>query len=255
MCYSYENRTARDLECSFDEFHNHICVFHSNILLRQRLVGCGQHPYSVSLSHRCSRTNPARHKLTVIRVPLYEMWYQGTGSKETATVFISSVALMLVFTSLSIQQTASRLTWSFARDNGILGAEHLKTIHPRLKVPVWALLFDTFWVFLLGCIYLGSSTGTLFSLFSLLLECVLRFQAFNAIVSPGVILEQITFAIPAILLLWRRREPMLFCGPMGPVLGNFGWIANFVTVAWAFVELVFYNMPAQLPATAENMSK
>ena len=112
----------------------------------------------------------------------------------------------------------------------------LKRLDSKLDVPVWALLFNAAWVFVLGCVYLGSST------------------AFYAIVAPGLILEQLSFAFPAGLLLWRRRDPA-FLPAKGPFkLGKLGWIVNFVTVAWAVVELVFYDLPPELPVTGGNMS-
>ena len=66
---------------------------------------------------------------------------------------------MLLFTSIAVLQTSSRLTWSLARDDALLGATHLKRMHPKLGVPLWALLFNAAWVLVLGIVYLGSSTG------------------------------------------------------------------------------------------------
>lgn len=37
-------------------------------------------------------------------------------------------------------------------------------------------------------------------------------------------------------------------------LGRAGWIPNLITVAWAIVEIIFYDLPTELPATAGNMS-
>ena len=56
-------------------------------------------------------------------------------------------------------QTSSRLTWSFARDDALLFSQHLKKMDPKLGVPLWALLFNAFWLFIIGCIYLASSYG------------------------------------------------------------------------------------------------
>ena len=59
----------------------------------------------------------------------------------------------------AVQQTSSRLTWSFARDNGFLFSKYLHRIHPTLEVPVYALVLNWFIVFVCGCIFLASSTG------------------------------------------------------------------------------------------------
>lgn len=135
------------------------------------------------------------------------------------------------------QQTASRLTWSFARDDGILFSRYIKVIHSSLLVPVWALLFNAFVVFLMGCIYLASST------------------AFNALIGSGLVLQQLTFAIPATLLLYCNRSSKFLPASRSFRLGIFGWVANFVTVAFAILVLVFYDFPPVVPVTGGNMSK
>lgn len=56
-------------------------------------------------------------------------------------------------------QTSSRLTWSFARDDALVFSRFITRIHPKLGVPVWALIFNQFVVFIIGCVYLGSTTG------------------------------------------------------------------------------------------------
>jgi choline transport protein len=118
-----------------------------------------------------------------------------------------------------------------------VGSQWLSRMHPRFGVPVWALLVNTVIVFILGCLYLASAT------------------AFNAIISVGVILQQISFAFPAALLLWRRRSSKYL--PMGRsfTLGIFGWVANSLTVVLGIVSLIFYDFPTIMPVTAGNMSK
>ena len=171
------------------------------------------------------------------RVPIYELWYQATRSPLAATFFVCLLAILLIITTLAVQQTSSRLIWSFARDDALVGSTFLKRLHPRLNVPVWAILYNWFWVFLIGCVYLVSST------------------AFNAIIAPGLILEQISFAFPSALLIWQRRKSC-YLPKSGPFkLGKFGWVVNSISVGWALMELGFYSLPPLLPVTAGNMSK
>ena len=175
--------------------------------------------------------------LIAYSVPIYEVWHQATRSSAASTVFAVLLTIILSFTCLAAQQTSSRLIWSFARDDALLFSGHLKRLHPRLNVPVWALLFNWFWVFVLGCIYLGSST------------------AFNAIVAPGLILEQVSFAIPSALLIYRRRDQRFLPSQGWFRLGRWGWVVNFTSVSWALIELVFYSLPPHLPVDGSNMSK
>jgi choline transport protein len=137
-----------------------------------------------------------------------------------------------------LSQTASRLTWAFARDNALFGSRFLSSLHPTLDVPVWALVLNSAVIFIIGCIYLGSST------------------AFNAFIGTGVILQQVTFAIPAALLLARKRSSQFLPGRRAfRMPGMIGWIANLVTIAFAVIVMIFYNFPIVMPVTSSNMSK
>ena len=139
---------------------------------------------------------------------------------------------------IAVQQTASRLTWSFARDNALVGSKFIGRIHPTLNVPVWALIANNAIVFIIGCIFLGSST------------------AFNAFIGTGLVLQQVTYAIPAALLMYRKRSSRLL--PVNrpfKLYGPIGWIVNFFTVAFAIIVVTFYDFPVVLPVSASNMSE
>lgn len=171
------------------------------------------------------------------RFPIYEIWYQATRSRTAATVFMVILLVAAVVALIAALQTSSRLTWSFARDNALVGSSLIGSIHPKLGVPVWALLANSAVVSLIGCVYLGSST------------------AFAAIIGSGMILQQLSYAMPAALLLYRRRASQVLPPNRSFILrGPLGWVANGATVAFAVVVLVFYNLPTILPVTGSNMS-
>lgn len=172
-----------------------------------------------------------------ISVPIYEIWYQASRSSAAATVFLCSILIGAFFAINGCQQTASRLTWSFARDNGILFSRYIKVVDSSLYVPIWALVFNASIVFIIGCIYLASTT------------------AFNALIGSGLVLQQLTFAIPAALLMYRGRSSEFLPPSRSFKLGIFGWVSNSVTVAFALLILVFYDFPAVVPVSAGNMSK
>lgn len=107
----------------------------------------------------------------------------------------------------------------------------------RHEAPIWALWVNGLVVFLIGCVYLGSST------------------AFNAFIGTGLILQLITFAFPAALLLVKGRPARLL--PTARTFGLprvFGWVANIFTVGFALICLIFWDLPAVLPVTGSNMS-
>lgn len=174
--------------------------------------------------------------------PALEIWYQATSSRAVASFFLVTLNVVTLFAISGAIQTASRLTWSFARDDAVVLAPFLSRIHPRWGVPVWSLIANSACVFVLGCVYLGSST------------------AFNALVSTGIILQQISFAFPAALMLYRRAKGTLDEVMPQSKVGfklrfGVGPIANVLTVVMALLALVFYDLPVVLPVTVGNMSK
>lgn len=176
--------------------------------------------------------------LTCLSVPIYEMWYQATRSGTAATVFVILLCCAAVFALIGAQQTASRLTWSLARDRAIIGSNLLKQIHPALEVPVWSLIFNFVIMFIIGCIYLGSSS------------------AFNAFIGSGLVLQHISYAFPAALLMYRMRsEEWLPASRSFRLPSWVGWTANAITVGFALLVLIFYDFPPVVPVTGSNMSK
>jgi choline transport protein len=144
---------------------------------------------------------------------------------------------MAFFALNGSHQTASRLTWSFARDNAMLGSEWLNKISLRQEVPIAALIFNFAIMFIIGCIYLGSTS------------------AFNAFIGTGLILQHVTYAFPAALLLYRKRSSMwLPPGRSFRLPSIVGWSANIITVLFAVFVLIFYCFPVAMPVTGSNMS-
>lgn len=170
-------------------------------------------------------------------VPIFEIWRQAVRSDEGATAMTVLLLLTGYFSLNACQQTASRLTWSFARDRGLVFSGPIGAIHPALGVPVWALIANTSVVFIMGCIYLGSTA------------------AFNAIVATSLILMHMTFAIAAGLKMMRRRASR-FLPEKSPGwswnLGIMGWVFDFITVAWGFITLIFYSFPTTTPTTGSS---
>lgn len=90
---------------------------------------------------------------------MFEIWRQATRSDVAATVFLVLLLLAAIFALNATQQTASRLTWSFARDDALFGSRWLGKINEKQQVPIAALLFNFVIMFIIGCIYLGSTSA------------------------------------------------------------------------------------------------
>lgn len=166
------------------------------------------------------------------------MWMQATHSDTAATVFVMLLFCAACFALTGAQETASRLTWSLARDKTFLGSQWLGKMHPKLEVPVWSIIFNSSVVFIIGCIYLGSSS------------------AFNAFIGTGLILQHISYAFPAALIMYRKRSATWLPGSRSFRLPHpIGWMVNIVTVCFAVLVLVFYDFPTVMPVTGSNMSE
>lgn len=120
----------------------------------------------------------------------------------------------------------------------MLGSRWLGAINEKQQVPIVALIFNFAIMFIIGCIYLGSTS------------------AFNAFINTGLILQHVTYAFPALLLMLRGRSsqwlPPTRSFKMPSIVG---WMANSLTVAFAIFALVFYDFPTVMPVTSSNMSK
>ncbi|KAL4916344.1 amino acid permease-domain-containing protein [Aspergillus aurantiobrunneus] len=172
--------------------------------------------FSLSMLYTLSDFDKVTKSLT--EVPIYEIWYQATRSQAAATVFIFILLSVALFALNACLESSSRLTWSFARDNALLGSQFLGKIHPLLQVPVWAPVANGTVIFIIGCIYLGS------------------------------------FALPAGLLLWHGRSESVLPMSRGFNLRAFGWIANAATLVFAPLITVVYCFPVGLPVTGSSMN-
>jgi len=71
-----------------------------------------------------------------------------------------------------------------------------------------------------------------------------------------MVLQQVSFVIPIILLLCQKRSPQflprerLFAMPEAVA-----WAANLVAVAFCLITIVFFCFPHYLPTTASSMSR
>lgn len=162
-------------------------------------------------------------------VPSLELFRQATQSVNGAIVLEFLVILVACGCLFAIHTWQCRLAWSFSRDHGFPFSSYLSKVAPApYNVPLWAHFFSSFWVGILGLLYLASST------------------AFNSLVTGCILLQYISYLIPVVLLMLKGRK--IRHGPFW--LGKFGWISNFGLVAWALFTLIFYSFPYIYPATA-----
>ncbi|ODV79709.1 amino acid transporter [Suhomyces tanzawaensis NRRL Y-17324] len=166
-------------------------------------------------------------------MPILDIYYQALGNKTGAICLGSLIFLTACGCTISCHTWQTRLCWSFARDNGLPFSKYLAIVDPKLGVPLNAHLFSSFWVAILGLLYLASDA------------------AFNSMVVACITFLLLSYLVPTAALLYRGRNNIKH-GPFW--LGKIGLFCNIVTVFWAFFALVFFSFPSFMPVNAGNMN-
>ncbi|KAI5788309.1 amino acid/polyamine transporter I [Geopyxis carbonaria] len=171
-------------------------------------------------------------------VPNLELFYQALRGNLAGTIILELLVLLTAAGCLmSIHTWQSRLMWAFARDHGFPCSGTLsKVASSPYNVPLWSHLVSSICIAVLGCVYLGSSTG------------------FYSLVTGCILMQYISYIIPVgLLMLNGRRFPA--GDRAGPFwLGAWGWLANAVLVVWVSIALVIYSFPYVMPVLPDNMN-
>lgn len=123
---------------------------------------------------------------TATGYPFIQIFYDAVQNYAGATVMGAVVLALTWACATGIITTASRMTWSFARDRGTPFASVLSKVTKKKRIPVVALLTTTGFACLLTLIYIGSYT------------------AFNDVISLTVTGFYSSYLLPAAMLLWHR---------------------------------------------------
>jgi len=118
--------------------------------------------------------------------PFLQIFYGATNSHAGATVMGAVVLSLTWACATGIITTASRMTWSFARDRGTPFSSALGKVSHKKKIPVVALLATTGFACLLTLIYVGSDA------------------AFNDVISLTITGFYSSYFLPAAFLLYNR---------------------------------------------------
>lgn len=110
------------------------------------------------------------------------------GSPEGAIGLLVPLMVLAIFCGIGCTTAASRCTWAFARDGAIPGARWWRQVHPKLDVPVNAMMLSMVVQIVLGLIYFGSSA------------------AFNAFSGVGVICLTASYAVPLAINVATGRK-------------------------------------------------
>ncbi|KAK5730374.1 hypothetical protein LTR15_000311 [Elasticomyces elasticus] len=172
---------------------------------------------------------------TITGFPIIQILYQATESKAAATVIVCMILFSTMIALFGVFASVSRLTWAFARDNGLPYSEFFSRVHPTLHIPLNALGLVTIIAALLGLINIGNTT------------------AFNAILSLATMGLYLSYVMPLAFVLIRKlqgRHPNY--GPFR--LGIWSIPVNIVGLAFGIYMVIFLPFPSVLPVTGATMN-
>jgi choline transport protein len=146
---------------------------------------------------------------------------------------------MLIFGSIGILATGSRMLWAFAREAGVPGSSYISRVESRTRLPLYSIGATAVVSLLLGLIGLGSST------------------ALSALTGLAVAGFYTAFFISAAMMLWRRLTVPAAKMPWGPFrLGAFGVPITILSLVYSVIGVIFSFWPpvADVDATSFNWS-
>ncbi|KAK1238256.1 hypothetical protein MKX08_002835 [Trichoderma sp. CBMAI-0020] len=192
----------------------------------------------------------------------FELSRQALRSDGGAVAILILSIGMTFFILNAVLQTASWLTWALAKDNALMFSDIIQKVHPHLGVPISSLIFNTASMALCGCIYLASSTGMRTTLImpmiyaQMLTHPFCWWIAFNAIIGSCVVLQQLSYLMPTILLIYRQRsEEFLPRDRTFRLRAWIGWLVNIWVLIVTSTSMPFFFLPPFLPVSASTMSK
>ena len=118
--------------------------------------------------------------------PFIQVFADSVNNTAGATTMVAVVLALTWACAIGITTTASRMTWSFARDRGIPFSRFISKVDPRTQVPAVAVGIVTLLAALLTLIYVGSYT------------------AFNDVVSLTITGFYGSYFLPSAFLLYHR---------------------------------------------------
>ncbi len=168
--------------------------------------------------------------------PILEVYQQALNNRSGAT-FLAVWLLVIYFGSVvSVVAATGRLTWAFARDNGLPYSPTFAKISPSLQMPVNATIASSVFVACYGAIYVGSTT------------------AFNSFISMSILSLNVTYAIPQGIVFFRGRDKVLPHTRQFNLGKIFGPFCNIFCVCWVCLYTVLFCLPTFLPAEVESMN-
>ena len=191
-------------------------------------------------------------------LPILEIYQQATKNRNLSLLMQSMCTSCGIISGVASSTWQSRILWSISRDYSSIDRRlgknltakffsWIANIDPVLETPLRSVLLSHFFVIIIGCIFMGSTT------------------AFNAIITASITLLFITYAIPSVILIIKssfksfKTESQTSTETEDDVVSSntLNWVQyliHFLCVMWALFCLCFFSLPYELPVTASSMN-
>ncbi|KAM0541007.1 hypothetical protein ACHAPJ_013407 [Fusarium lateritium] len=166
-------------------------------------------------------------------LPSFEVFYQATKSKSAATA-VQAYLTFLYYTCIPSQWvTCSRITWAFARDQGLPFSQYWQHVDAKRGIPWRTTLLSAGFCLVYGLLYVASTA------------------AFNSIINAMCLMLNLSYVIPQAILLKEGRDklPNRYFN-----LGRFGYAVNVYSVIFLIVIGVIFCLPQTHPTTINSMN-
>lgn len=196
--------------------------------------GCVALGFTIGLMYTMGSLSDALE--TPTGYPILEIFYAATKSHAAASVLMMTLVLPGFIALFNGLASVTRLTWAFARDEGLPFSSFFAYISPRYKIPLRALFLVAMITVLLALINIGSTT------------------AFNALLSLTTLGQYISYLIPVIFLLIKRLSAPQEIRWGSFRLGHWGVPINVFAIVYGVYIAIFLPFPPNYPVTAQNMN-
>lgn len=192
-----------------------------------------------------------------LQYPFVQIFFDATGSTVGSALMVS----IIIFNQIALNTTnvaaASRVLWSFSRDQGIPGWQHVSKLAKRSSLPVNAILVTATFTLLVTLINIGSAV------------------AFNDVISLTIDSLFASYLLACSLLLWRRCQGTIVPYSQAPyhdpgvnapgadgrltwgpfhMKGYFGILVNALACAYMVIIIFFSFWPPGTPTTGATMN-
>ncbi|KAI0470025.1 GABA permease-like protein [Xylariaceae sp. FL0804] len=168
-------------------------------------------------------------------VPYIYVFATGTGSRGGAVDLTAVILVLGLAGATAFFTSTSRQAFAFARHGGLPACLWIGAVHPRLMIPLNAILVTYGFMILLSLVNLGSTVA---------FSAMISLQLFALMSTYGI-------SISCLALKRMRNEPL---PPSRFSLGRFSLPVHLFAFVYIFIVNIFICFPVAVPVNAQNLN-